>query len=189
MNKTSGIPTLHKHRRYRSRLEARWAVMFDLLGWEYEYEPFDCDGWIPDFILIGKQPTLVEVKPITSFDPRVADKMLRACPKTRIQYYDEYDLSEMPRHDLLLVGLRPGKILERPSLGWLCERCSDEWAAAPFGRWDAGDGTIGFCHENGRYYDRISGGYHGGCWGDSVTFDEINRLWAEAGNRVQWRAP
>ena len=40
-----GIPTLYNWRRYRSRLEARWAVMFDMLGWKAEYEPFDCDGW------------------------------------------------------------------------------------------------------------------------------------------------
>ncbi len=36
---------------FRSRLEARWAATFDLLGWRWEYEPFDLDGWVPDFRL------------------------------------------------------------------------------------------------------------------------------------------
>ncbi len=36
------IETLYKGYRFRSRLEARWAVFFDALGlkWEYEKEGF-----------------------------------------------------------------------------------------------------------------------------------------------------
>lgn len=41
--------------RYRSRLEARWAVFFETIGIEYEYEKqgFDLDGvpYLPDFWL------------------------------------------------------------------------------------------------------------------------------------------
>ena len=33
------IETIYKGYRFRSRLEARWAVFFDALGIEYEYEP------------------------------------------------------------------------------------------------------------------------------------------------------
>lgn len=33
------IETYYNGRRFRSRLEARWAVFFDALGVEYEYEP------------------------------------------------------------------------------------------------------------------------------------------------------
>ena len=32
-------PTLYNGRRYRSRLEARWAAFFDLVRWPFEYEP------------------------------------------------------------------------------------------------------------------------------------------------------
>jgi hypothetical protein len=37
------IETRYKGYRFRSRLEARWAVFFDALGveWEYEKEGFD----------------------------------------------------------------------------------------------------------------------------------------------------
>ena len=61
------INTRYKGYRFRSRLEARWAVFFDSLGlkWEYEPEGFELGeaGWyLPDFYL----PELncwAEVKP------------------------------------------------------------------------------------------------------------------------------
>ncbi len=48
------IETIYNGYRFRSRLEARWAVFFDTLGIEYEYEPegFELgDGvrYLPDF--------------------------------------------------------------------------------------------------------------------------------------------
>lgn len=49
------IETVYKGYRFRSRLEARWAVFFDTLGIEWRYEPegFDLDGvwYLPDFWL------------------------------------------------------------------------------------------------------------------------------------------
>lgn len=50
------IETHYKGYRFRSRLEARWAVYFDAIGliWEYEKEGFDVGyyGWyLPDFWL------------------------------------------------------------------------------------------------------------------------------------------
>lgn len=50
------IETKYKGYRFRSRLEARWAVFFDALGvkWEYEKEGYDLGeaGWyLPDFWL------------------------------------------------------------------------------------------------------------------------------------------
>ena len=47
------IKTKYKNIKFRSRLEARWAAFFDLLKWDWEYEPIDCSGWIPDFVLYG----------------------------------------------------------------------------------------------------------------------------------------
>lgn len=63
------IETWYQGRRFRSRLEARWAVFFDSLGtrWEYEPEgyvtehgPYAPDFWLPD---IGDNGTWFEVKP------------------------------------------------------------------------------------------------------------------------------
>ncbi len=50
------IETQYKGYRFRSRLEARWAVFFDALGieWEYEKEGYDLGGlgwYLPDFWL------------------------------------------------------------------------------------------------------------------------------------------
>lgn len=60
------IETRYKGYRFRSRLEARWAVFFDTLGiaWEYEKEGFDLGeaGWyLPDFWL-PEQRCWIEVK-------------------------------------------------------------------------------------------------------------------------------
>lgn len=72
------IQTSYKGYLFRSRLEARWAVFFDALGlnWQYEAEGFDLGeaGWyLPDFRIVmpdsvandQRYPTTlwVEIKP------------------------------------------------------------------------------------------------------------------------------
>jgi hypothetical protein len=69
------IETVYNGYRFRSRLEARWAVFFDTLGVKYDYEPegFDLDGvrylpdfWLPDqdcwFEVKGQAPTEAEMR-------------------------------------------------------------------------------------------------------------------------------
>lgn len=77
MNYTiKAIETRYKGHLFRSQLEATWAAFFDLCGWQWEYEPFTLNGWLPDFALIGKEKTiLVEVKPVFSFPREVAEKI------------------------------------------------------------------------------------------------------------------
>jgi hypothetical protein len=60
-------PTIYKGVRFRSRLEARWAVFWDELGvkWEYEPQMFELpDGkqYIPDFWIVDLA-LWVEIKP------------------------------------------------------------------------------------------------------------------------------
>ena len=73
------IETRYKGYRMRSRLEARWAVFFDALGidWEYEKEGFDLDGiyYLPDFWLPDLK-VWVEIKPEVP-DSDVMDKLAR----------------------------------------------------------------------------------------------------------------
>lgn len=61
------IETIYNGYRFRSRLEARWAVFFDVLGVTYQYEPegFDIGGewYLPDFYL-PRLETYVEIKPL-----------------------------------------------------------------------------------------------------------------------------
>jgi hypothetical protein len=61
-------PTVYGGKMMRSKLETKWAMLFDFFGWEWRYEPFTLDGWIPDFEIKTNtgQNLLVEVKP---FDP------------------------------------------------------------------------------------------------------------------------
>jgi hypothetical protein len=93
------IETIYKGYRFRSRLEARWAVFFDEIGlkWEYEKEGFDVDGkwYLPDFYLPFID-AYVEIKP-TSMYPifltKIADelqkKFLIICGQP---YLDDYHI-------------------------------------------------------------------------------------------------
>ncbi|MBN6054558.1 hypothetical protein JYK22_21630, partial [Nonomuraea sp. RK-328] len=59
------IETHYKGCRFRSRLEARWALFFDHIGarWDYEPQGFTINGrpYLPDFLLVDCG-TWVEVK-------------------------------------------------------------------------------------------------------------------------------
>jgi len=60
------VETIYRGYRFRSRLEARWAVFFDTLGIPFEYEPegFELPGglrYLPDFWL-PEQGGWVEIK-------------------------------------------------------------------------------------------------------------------------------
>ena len=72
MSEIKAIETYYKGCRFRSRLEARWAVFFDAAGIKYEYEPdgfefYNCetdttDRYLPDFYL-PQFDCYAEVKP------------------------------------------------------------------------------------------------------------------------------
>ena len=61
------IETIYNGNRFRSRLEARWALYFDLMCVQYQYEPegFECDGerYLPDFY-IQESDVYIEIKSI-----------------------------------------------------------------------------------------------------------------------------
>lgn len=64
MSKVHAIPTVYNGIEFRSRLEAKWAAMFDQLGWSWEYEPVDFKGYIPDFYIdFGLEEFFIEIKP------------------------------------------------------------------------------------------------------------------------------
>lgn len=67
MDQIKAIETHYNGYRFRSRLEARWAVFFDAAGIKYEYEPegFTLQNglcYLPDFYL-PEENVYVEVKP------------------------------------------------------------------------------------------------------------------------------
>ena len=73
------IETVYNGYRFRSRLEARWAVFFDAAGIPYEYEPEgfvlgNGTAYLPDFYLPWFR-AFVEIKPksISEYDADIAE--------------------------------------------------------------------------------------------------------------------
>ncbi len=176
-------PTLYKGVMFRSRLEAKWAALFDLMEWAWQYEPFDLGRWSPDFLIKGRtRDALVEVKPIGAFDEEarnVARRMMRA---SHGQYH------------LILCGVMP--MVENEILVTLhthCGRCDHPrgecgWASREImglsGAYDLvfGHGPVYSGFISGIDADEEPGG-------DSFMGREVMDLWAKAGNLTQWRAP
>ena len=92
----AGIVTTYAGVTFRSRLEARWAVFFDLMCIPWIYEPFDAHGYVPDFLLTGDRPLLVEVKPLSTTRP-----MLPFLQKT-VERCDP-----IWQGDMIVVGVTP----------------------------------------------------------------------------------
>lgn len=103
-NSIAAIQTPYNGYRFRSRLEARWAVFFDTLGveWDYENEGYQLpSGWyLPDFWL-PRAKVFLEVKPYnwSHSDYKLDQAALQAVNKTR-----EMKSGGM---DLLIVAGRP----------------------------------------------------------------------------------
>jgi hypothetical protein len=173
----SAIETVYAETRFRSRLEARWAVFFDLVGWPWAYEPIDLTGYIPDFVLSFHRPLLVEVKPAVT----LADLD---------EHRRKIEASGWP-HEALLVGalLWPSEIWgDSYDVGCLRERMSDDqwwWSGGHLFRCRC-CGHISVHHDMGSYRCRVSG-----CGdGDHHLDDDaalIASLWTEAGNVVRWQ--
>ena len=185
---------------FRSRLEAKWAVMFELLGWDWDYEPCDFDGWIPDFAIYGKRPIYVEVKPVVDFPEDVARKLNSSGCKDPMLIVGQRCIVD--RH--LSDNVQSNHAYYR-SFGWTTEHpCSNRfyscdscdwcdmpwepwWSGAVFGRWKSAKGKIGFSHNVGAWFDRISGEYDKAPYGDlKLTRIEINEMWAQAHNVIRW---
>jgi hypothetical protein len=188
-----GVPTMFNGTRYRSRLEARWAAFFDLLKWDAHYEPFDLNGYIPDFVINGRdawsgkkeEQIFVEVKPVMG----MADLLFeRTATKMR---------AAVPDKECLIVSyFLPCALLGMRGPGWLFEMQMEEfygelmntgqsWEAAVFTT-NRETEQIGFAHSVGSYVDRITGFYDGDQGLGAVN---VACLWREAGNLVQWRKP
>lgn len=186
------IPTAYRGIQFRSRLEAKWASFFDILGWNWEYEPFDCKGWIPDFMIKGAQNVLVEVKPITELSADLVDELERA-----VQCECEFPGGT----DLLILGCSPldqCDEIQLPGcrLGWIGQACEFNHGAWDYGWSEARakqwiDGKIGFCSDEQGYVDRISGEYDGTCMDIYHTGTEsiIRKAWSAACNSAQWKSP
>lgn len=101
MSEVHAIPTVYKGIEFRSRLEAKWAAMFDQLGWPWEYEPVDFKGYIPDFhIDFGRQQFFIEIKPAF-----ISEELKPAMDKA------VHALGESRKETILVLGGSPGRMV------------------------------------------------------------------------------
>lgn len=148
MKQIKAIQTSYKGYLFRSRLEARWAVFFDALGVEWEYEPEGYNlgdlGWyLPDFLIPLRSGIrlFVEVKPKgVSFDAKYNAFEKAICDKPVISaivngdprwfFQDSYVEGKGSLGGFLCYGC--GNILkstswdiwkDRPQLQWYCFIC------------------------------------------------------------------
>jgi len=179
MGEHRGIPTLYQGVRFRSRLEAKWAAFFDAIRWPWMYEPYDCDGYIPDFVLpFEADGLLVEVKPAHSL-AELADET----PKIMASGW---------AGEALMVGATIWDAdAAQPVIGWIGERVQIGGRS----EWDWGDARAFFCLSCGRpsvlatvghWRCRACGEGHGNEHVGALPA-AIGEAWATAGNRVQWR--
>lgn len=177
------ITTLYRGIEYRSRLEARWAAFFSGIGWRYTYEPFDGEGYIPDFLIHGERPLLVEVKPAVTLHDYQA-------PTAKA----ENGLRDW-NSDILIVGADPCPTLHSPfwagniAAGLLGEIVGDgcwEWARASWVQ--CGNcRAISVFHEELTYACRPCGCYDGDHYLGRVDMQLLQDAWANACNDVKWR--
>lgn len=163
------IPTTYAGVNFRSRLEAKWAAVFDACGWPWEYEPLDLDGYIPDFLLrLPYGRIAVEVKPI-AWDGTGIDDDLIAATRAKFLAWDG---------PALIVG---AFVQER--FGEL--RDDGIWTpAAPFRCLDCG--ALSFCAEDNAWICRVNGCDGGRRIIDVGGFDRV-AIFRAAANAVQWR--
>lgn len=176
-----GIPTTYRHGTFRSRLEARWAAFFDAVDWSWIYEPFDADQWIPDFLITGSAPFLIEVGPCVlpnEFRDKAA-KPLAAFPPGP---------GFVPERSTLVLGVGP-LALDGDQAGFLTSDL--HWSGPAFARWAQCRqcGLLGIYHEEGSYLLRPCGHHDGDHHLGPVRERDLFELWAVAGNAVQWRPP
>lgn len=104
-----GIETKYRGIVFRSRCEAQWAAYFDLLGFEWEYEP-NGERTFPDFkVMVGTNTQHVEVKGAldrtNTYDPKHPDEW----PIPEPSYYGSgaYHIGhKAPGHQDVLTFLR-----------------------------------------------------------------------------------
>ena len=182
-NTSPAIPTMYRGIRMRSRLEAKWAYFMDGLGWKWEYEPIDLNGWIPDFVIVTPgAPVLVDVKPIFKRDAAIEEKIVRAIGHDNI----------VSKYEALILAAAPFSNEEgMPCIGWFVDIAADPTTLEDGPYWDEAvitnnpDNSYGFVSLYMHWRDRIGCTY-------SKVYDarphDIQQRWNLATNFVQWQA-
>lgn len=174
------ITTKYNGIEYRSRLEARWAAFMRNIGWDITYEPFDGDGYIPDFLVQGPRPFLVEVKPAVTLAEYQA-----AIPKA------EAGLARHWKHDILIVGTSPFPPAlhegQCRAFNEQCMSCRDNAGGllGEYQGWFSDDNGGGYYPEedweqlrrgfsNRQYIEHPNWAWDAGVWGDDCACHRVS---------------
>ena len=141
--KLKAIDTFYNGYRFRSRLEARWAIFFDEMKIKYEYEKegYDLDGvwylpdfWIPSwkaFVEIkGEQPTQQEIDKCLRLKDRVGRTKIMLFvgdPYKGTGYFIRGPFKESHEGRKYLPNSDPDTRIESVALNGLCEKCGMIW--------------------------------------------------------------
>ena len=97
-------PTMYKRTRFRSRLEARYAALFDLLTMQWEYEPLDLEGWTPDFLV--KIPCYHSECRYDTDHPYYHEILVEVKPYSRVEEFAGHKFNEYNRpYECAAIGL------------------------------------------------------------------------------------
>jgi len=179
----NAIETTYKGYKFRSRLEAKWACVFDQLGWQWEYEPLDLNGYIPDFTLMWPHGiTLVEIKP----DLHIG-LLANHLQKIRDSGWDG---------QAMVLGAAVGREWQHPTIGIItdyeyADDAYEQVIGVDFENWDeallhkcSGCNKPSVHHLNGVWRCRVCGAYDGDHY--LMSFDDFDRFWAQAHNETKW---
>lgn len=145
--------------KFRSRHEATWAAFFDEIKLQWDYEPEELDGYIPDFRLkFALRPLLIEIKPNYEEVPEAQSKIV--CSGW------DGDIAILIDGTDKFVGMFREEIWDRAVLAW-CLVCTKPTIA----------------HESGRWECRHCGAGNRSIWWAYDAHD----AWRAAKNKVQWR--
>jgi len=175
----TGIVTMYRGIRFRSRAEARWAALFDGIGWRWHYEAVDLSGYIPDFIVDLHSPLLVEVKGgVLPADLTTSEQINMACSKIEVSGWT---------HEAMVVGAAPlmASGYAGAMIGMLCDTSTGEGGRTSGGLFHclACDAPSLHSHEGG-WGCRRCGAYDGDRY---VGHIYIEAAWATACNATQWQ--
>lgn len=164
-------PVKYKGIQFRSTTEARWAFLFDKLGWEWKYECQYLNWYVPDFILIFKEPLLFEVK--YAYHP-----MACLAEKSKVVGSGWKGEAVISCVDLMRSHSQPGFIV-----GVLGERHKEAWDWGPAElSWCRKGEHFGLYHEHGSWGCRTCGLANGPNDWDHSKRGQLEGFSAEATN-------
>jgi len=184
MSNNKGIPTIGvRGIQFRSRIEAQWAYIFEKLEWNWEYEPIDLEGYIPDFIIkFDDDEILIEIKGDTNIWKNYEEhknKIIKSGWKKPFAILGSiYKISENWDANCPIIGI-VCHFYESISKWYdddlIIRKEKDRRNKKAKERWFFG-GDLGL-------YDIC-----GGDWKDTIdTKIDFQNLWVEAKNKVQWK--